>query len=119
MKNHKKISLAIIFLVCIIGVSSSAYALLFATSNITHVDVNYSVALSQTVTDSQVALTATVTNNGAVRAGINVDFYCSIDSGNSWYNFASVPTDSSGVALATYTISANGAYDFMATATIP
>ncbi len=97
---------------------ASVYATIFATSNIVTVNVQYNVSLSQITTGSQVALTATVTNNGEAVSGLNVDFYVSIDSGATWSNFASATTNGSGVASATYILAINGAYDFKAVATV-
>ncbi len=109
----------LILLLCIAGVGIAA-AYIFAVSNVVHVDMQYGAVLSNSVADSSVTLIATVTNGvSPVRAGIIVDFYYSIDSGTTWTYFATQNTDASGVAMATYNATANGSYDFRATATIP
>jgi hypothetical protein len=116
----KKIGLGIGVLLFSVVCSLTAYGTLFPTSNLVNVSAGYNVVLSETVTDSQVALKAVVTNNGEpVRAGLNVDFYVSTDGTVTWYNFASVITDSDGIAQTTYVIVYNGSYDFKAVVTIP
>ncbi len=119
LRMSRKPLSVLILLLCIAGVGIAA-AYIFAVSNVVHVDISYGAALSGSTTDSSITLTATVTNGASpARAGIVVDFYYSIDSGATWTFFASQATDASGVATATYNATANGSYDFRATATIP
>jgi len=120
LKTSRKPLLVVVMLLCIAGVSLLAYGYIFTLSNVAHVDVQYKADLSiLSVADSQITLSAAVTNNGApVREGINVDFYCSVDGGPSTY-FATSPTNSEGVAQATYAATGNGGYDFQAIVTIP
>ena len=106
--------MAIVSLLCIAGSSLACYGTFWVTSNIVHVDVQYSVALSYSVRRDRVSLTASVTNNGSpVGAGINVEFYYSLNGGE-WTNFTTVPTNHRGVARATYRITVDGEYDFEA-----
>ena len=119
-KSNKKLLRVAILLFAAGAVTTVTCGLIFINSNSVHVDIQYSNALSYSVTDSTVTLTAAVTNNGnPVAAGYNVDFYVSADGGTMWSNFASQSTDSGGVAQATYTAMTNGGYDFYATATVP
>lgn len=113
--------LRLVLLVCLAGVLLTiTYGTIFITSNQIHVDVQYEVNLSHTVTDSDIALNATVTNNGSpVEAGYTVDFYVSADGGIGWAHFDSQSTDATGVAATTYTATTNGGYDFKAIATVP
>lgn len=94
--------------------SLAAYGMFWVTSNVVHVDMQYTVALSYSVSKSHVSLTATVTNNGRpVGAGINVEFYYSLN-GSDWTYFTTKTTDQRGVARAIYKITVNGEYDFKA-----
>lgn len=108
-----------IVLLCIAG-SSIAYSMFWVTSNTVHVDSQYNVVLSSSVSFSTVTLNAAVTNNGApVGSGITVDFYYSTNGGVDWTYFNTGFTDAGGVAHAVYTVIANGGYDFRAVVTIP
>lgn len=120
MKMLRKVLLVTVLLLCVGVVGFVAYGYIFASSNVVRVDVQYAVELSiLSVEDSQITLNAAVTNNGdAVRAGITVDFYCSVDGGY-WTFFATSFTDAGGNAQAIYTVFYNGAYDFQAIVTIP
>lgn len=119
LRISRKPLLVVATLIFIAGIGIAA-AYIFATSNVVHVDMQYAVALGPSVTDTNITLTATVTNGAApVRAGIIVDFYYSIDGGTTWTYFATQPTDASGVSSVTYSATANGGYDFRAVATIP
>lgn len=96
------------------GSSLAVTGLILVSSNIVHVDVQYTVNLSASVSNSVVRLTAGVRyNGGPAGAGINVDFYYSFNGGD-WTHFATETTNRGGIARATYTITANGAYDFNA-----
>jgi hypothetical protein len=118
--SNKRLLRVAIFLCAATAITAATCGMIFISSNSVHVDIQYSNALSMSVTDSTVTLTATVTNNGnPVGAGYNVDFYISADGGAVWYNFASQLTDSSGIAQVVYTATTNGGYDFYATATVP
>jgi len=91
----------------------------WVTSNVAHVDVSYAVVLSSSVSNSDITLNAVVTNNGGpVGAGINVDFYYSLN-GNVPTYFTTQPTDAGGVAQAIYVVTTNGGYDFRAIVNIP
>jgi hypothetical protein len=121
MNNSNKKLLRVAILLCAAtAITAFTCGMIFINSNSVHVDIQYSNALSYSVTDSAVTLTATVTNNGnPVGAGYNVDFYVSADGGTIWANFASQSTDSAGIAQVVYTATTNGGYDFYATATVP
>ena len=96
-----------------------AYAAMFIGSNPVHVDVDYQVALTSTVTGTTIDLEAVVSNMGSpVGAGIVVDFYYSV-YGSTPALFDTQTTDASGHVQSTYSITANGSYDFQAIATIP
>ena len=111
----------IALLCCLAGaLLTVTYGMLFIASNSVHVDVQYSVDLSHLVVDSEVTLDAVVSNNGnPVRAGYNVDFYYSVDSGTTWIYFDSQITDNSGAVQSIYVLTDNGGYDFQAIVTIP
>lgn len=119
LKTSKKSLLVVALLLCIGGGGLATYGFIYIPSNIVHVDVQYTVALTSEVIDSSVKLTATVKNGLDPVEGITVDFYYSTDSGANYYNFASQLTNVDGVAEATYTVTVNGAYDFKAVATVP
>jgi hypothetical protein len=119
LKTSKKALLITVLSLCIVASGYVAYSYLFVSSNVVGVNMQYSVALTSSVTDSAVTLTATVTNGGSpARAGLIVDFYCSVDNGPSSY-FATVLTDASGIAQTTYSVVYNGAYAFQAVVTVP
>lgn len=118
LKNTRKSLLIVAVFLCLAGSTLTAYAL-YAQSNIVHVDMQYAAALTSSVADSTITLKAAVTYNSApVKAGINVDFYYSLDKGEFTY-FATGPTDAAGVAQAIYTVTQNGGYDFKATVVVP
>jgi len=120
MKTSKKPLLIFVAILCIVGSSLTAYAVIWPESNVVHVDMQYTVALTSTVNDSAITLNAAVIYNGIpARAGVVVDFYYSTDGGAIWNYVGSGSTDTGGVAQATYTVTGNGAYDFKAIATIP
>lgn len=120
LKTSRKPLLVAVLLLCIAAGGFAAYSYLFVTSNVVHVDVQYVAALTASVTGSTITLDAAVTNNAVpVGAGLNVDFYYSIDAGVTWTYFASQLTDSGGMAQAIYTVTVNGAYDFRAVVTVP
>ena len=101
------------------GGGLAAYCYVYAISNVVHVDMQYTVVLSSSVADATVTLNAAVTNNGyPVRAGINVDFYYSLN-GVDYTLFTSQLTDTDGVAQAIYPAAFNGGYDFKAIVTVP
>ncbi len=121
MKNSKKTLLRVALLVCLSAVLLTiTYGAIFITSNQVRVDVQYVVDLSFTVEDSEITLTADVTNNGnPVEPGYVIDFYVSADDGASWVHFDSQVTDGRGVAQSTYIATTNGGYDFRAIVTVP
>lgn len=121
MKNSRKLFLTVVSLLCVAGVAVAITAgMIFITSNVTHVEIQYTVTLSSSVVDSEITLNAEVKNNGnPVGAGINVDFYYSVDGGTNWVYINYQPTDTAGVAQTIYTATANGGYDFRAIATVP
>lgn len=118
--NSKKTLLRIVLLSSLAAaLLTVTYAALFAASNTVEVDVEYEVDLTATVVDTQVTLEAVVSNMGSpVGAGYAVDFYYSV-YGSAWVNFDSQTTDANGYVTTTYSITANGYYDFQAIATIP
>ncbi len=120
METVRKGILVVTLLVCVLGGSLAAYGYIFVTSNSVRVEMQYGVTLSTvSVVDSTVTLNAAVTNNGSpVRAGINVDFYYSLNGGD-WTYFASDLTDTGGVAQAIYNVTIPGGYDFRAIVTVP
>jgi len=96
-----------------------AYAAMNIGSNTVHVDVDYQVALSYTVTGATVNLDAVVSNGASPDVGgIVVEFYYSY-YGSTLTLFDTQTTDASGLAQSTYSITANGSYDFQAIAIIP
>jgi hypothetical protein len=116
MKMRKKSLLLILSLLCVAGGCFVAYGMFWVSSDPLHVVVQYSVTLSNpTITGSQITLNAAV---NPVVAGFNVDFYYSLNGG-AWTYFDSKPTDAGGIAQSVFVANQNGAYDFMATATIP
>jgi hypothetical protein len=77
--------------------------------------MQYTVVLSSSVSKTHVSLTATVTNNGSpAGAGINVDFYYSLNGGD-WTCFRTEPTNHRGVTRVIYKVTIDGEYDFRAT----
>ena len=114
LKTTKKTLVAVVLLLCISGSGLTAYGMFWVTSNIVHVDMQYSVELSISGSNRAVSLTARVRHNGnPVGAGINVAFYYSLNGG-IWTYFTTQSTNRGGVAHATYTATANGAYNFKA-----
>lgn len=118
--NSKKILLRIVlFSSLAAALLAVAYATIFIASDPVHVDAEYQVDLTHTVQDALVTLDATVSNNGnPVGANYVVDFYYSV-YGSDWTYFDTQYTDASGQVQSTYSITANGSYDFKAVATIP
>jgi hypothetical protein len=114
LKTSRKSLLALVLLLSIAGGGSATYGMFWVTSNVVHVDMQYTVALSVSVSNRVVSLTARVRNNGKpVGAGVNVAFYYSLNGGD-WTYFTTQSTNPGGVAHATYTATANGAYEFKA-----
>ena len=98
------------------GAASGMY---WVTSNVVHVEVQYTVVLAVSVRRTLVSLTAEVSLNGApAGAGVSVDFYYSLNGG-AWTYFATQETNPRGTARARYTITASGAYDFQAVVRLP
>jgi hypothetical protein len=118
--NSKKTLLRIVLLSLLAAaLLAVTYATIFIASDSVHVDVEYQVDLTYTVQDTLVTLDATVSNNGnPVGANYVVDFYYSV-YGSNWAQFDTQTTDASGHVQSTYSITANGSYDFQAIATIP
>ncbi len=107
--------MAVVLLLCIVGSSLAADGMLWVTSNIVHVDLQYTVVLSSSVLGNVVSLSAVVRYNGRpVGAGIDVEFYYSFNGGE-WTYFTTQPTNRGGVAHAKFTMTVNGEYSFMAT----
>lgn len=112
-------SLLVVVLLLMMGGHLAVHGMFWVTSNTAHVDMQYTVTLSAAVSDSVVSLTAAVRNDGRpAGGGINVGFYYSVNS-SDWIHFATQPTNRGGVTHARYIVTANGAYDFKATADIP
>jgi hypothetical protein len=67
-------SFLVIFFLFVAGGSSAPYNTFWVTSNVVHVDMQYAVPLSYSVSKNHVSLTAAVTYNGSpVGAGIDVE----------------------------------------------
>jgi hypothetical protein len=102
--------------------ATAAYAAFTVTSNVVHMNMAYSVTLTATPSNSNVALLANVTNGGTLVNGIPVDFYVSISNG-PWTFVATVSTGSgafaTGYAGTTYVATSNVGYDFEAIANVP
>ena len=114
LKITRKSLLTIATLLCIAGSTLAGYGMFQVASNIVHVDIQYAVDLIISVSKNRATLTATVTNNGnPVGAGINVEFYYSLDGGD-WIHFATVSTNHRGVAHTSYRFTVDGVYDFEA-----
>jgi hypothetical protein len=94
------------------GGGLAAYGMFFVTSNIVHVDMQYTVDLTISG-QNNVRLTASVTQNGNPVRGIDVAFYYSFNGGD-WIYFATSTTNGGGFARASYRITGNGVYDFKA-----
>jgi len=93
----------------------AASGLILVASNIVHVNAEYTVLLSVSGGNTRKLLTARVRFNGnPVGAGINVDFYYSLNGGE-WTYFATETTNSGGMARVTYTATIEGVYNFTAT----
>ncbi|WP_455278316.1 hypothetical protein [[Eubacterium] cellulosolvens] len=118
--NSKKTLLRIVLLSSLAAaLLTVTYATIFIASNSVNVGVEYRIELTHTVEDTLVTLDATVYNNGGtVGANYVVDFYYSV-YGSDWTYFDTQITDDSGYVQSTYSITANGSYDFQAIATIP
>ncbi len=114
LKTLTKPLFVVVILLCLVGTWLTACGMFWVTSNIVHVDIQYTVELSVSG-GRNVVLNAKVKLNGAsVGAGINVDFYYSFNGGD-WVYFATDATNGGGNARATLRIMANGAYSFKAT----
>jgi hypothetical protein len=113
LKNDNK-KLLFFLLLCIAGASLATNGLIFVTSNIVHVDVEYTVLLSASASNTKISLTARVKFNGTpVGAGVNIDFYYSLNGGE-WIYFATEATNPGGIAHVIYTATVEGAYNFTA-----
>jgi len=119
LKTYRKPLLIIAIFLCLAGSSLTAYGLLYAQSNVVHVDMQYTAVLTSSIAGSEITLNAAVANNAAaVGAGISVDFYYSLGGGEFTY-FATGLTNTAGVAQAKYIVTQNGGYDFRATVVVP
>ncbi len=119
MKTSRKSLLVVASLLCLTGGSLAAYGFIFVDSNIVDVDMQYAVALSSSVTDSSVTLSAAVTyGSSPARVGLNVDFYYSLN-GAPWVYFDSKTTNAEGIAESVFSATQAGAYQFYATLTVP
>ena len=115
LKNGNKTLLLFLLFLCIAGASLATSGLILVTSNIVHVDVEYTVLLSASASNTRILLTARVRFNGTpVGAGVNVDFYYSLNGGD-WIYFATEATNAGGIAHVRYTATVDGAYNFTAT----
>ena len=118
MKNSKKPFVTFTFFIALAGASLATSGLIVITSNIVHVDVEYTVLLSASASNTNIMLTARVRFNGnPVGAGINVNFYYSLNGGD-WIYFATEATNRGGVARVRYTATIEGAYNFTATVSL-
>lgn len=118
--NSKKALLRIVILSSLAAaLIAVTYATISIVSNPIQVDVEYQIDLTATVVDAQVTLEATVSNMGTpVGSGYVVDFSYSV-YGSDWTWFDQQTTDANGYVTTTYSIVANGSYDFQAIAIIP
>ena len=91
-----------------------ASGLILVTSNIVHVNAEFTLSLSVSGSASRIILTARVRFNGHPVGGINVDFYYSLN-GSDWIYFATEATNQGGVARVRYTATIDGDYNFTAT----
>jgi hypothetical protein len=113
LKTYRKL-LVVALLFCIACSSLAAYGMFQVGSNIVHVDIQFAVALNVKVSRTRVSLAATVTNNGnPVGAGIDVEFYYSLDGGD-WILFATQSTNSRGVTGTMFLLTSDGEYEFKA-----
>jgi hypothetical protein len=118
LKTSRKSLLTVALLLWIAVGGLAVYGMFLVPSNVVHLDIQYTVFLSVSASNSKVSLTARVRFNGnPVGAGINVDFYYSLNGGD-WTYFTTQSTNRGGVARATYTVTAIGAYDFKAIVSI-
>jgi len=109
-----KTLLAIVLLLCVVGSDLVVYGMFQVTSNIVHVDMQFTITLFSSVRNGEVSLTARVRINGnSVGDGIDIAFFYSLNGGE-WNHFATQKTNRGGIARATYTITAIGSYDFKA-----
>ncbi len=114
MVTSKELLLVAILSLCIIGSGLTACGMFWVTSNVVHVDAQYTITLSTSGSKNVISLTARVRYNGnPIGEGINVDFYYSLNGGN-WTYFATQPTNRGGVARTTYRTTVNGNYEFKA-----
>ncbi len=114
LKKFEKPLVFVVLFLCLVGGGLTVSGMFWITSNIVHIDIQYTVDLSVSGGGRNVVLNARVSLNGApVGAGINVDFYYSFNSGD-WIYFGSDVTNGGGNARATFRIMANGAYSFKA-----
>ncbi len=117
LKMSRKSLLVVALLLCLAGNGLAVNGMFWVTSNIVHVDLRYTVALSSSTSNSVVSLTAKVRENGKpAGAGINVAFCYSVD-GIDWTYFATQPTNHGGVAHATFAMTDNRTYNFNAIVT--
>jgi len=113
-KTPMKTLLAILLLLCVVGSDLAAYGMFQVTSNVVHVDMQFTITLSSSVRNGEVSLTARVRINGnSVGDGIDIAFFYSLNGGE-WTHFATQKTNRGGIARATYTITSIGSYDFRA-----
>jgi hypothetical protein len=114
LERLRKSLVRVVLLLCLVGSALTVYGKFLATSNIVHVDIQYTVELSRSGGGRNVNLNARVSFNGSpVGAGVNVNFYYSFNGGG-WVLFASDTTNGGGNAHASYRIIVNGSYDFRA-----
>jgi flagellar basal body-associated protein FliL len=123
MKMSKKGAIVIALALCIAFASVAVFAAFAVTSNPVSVSTTYTVSLTQTRYYSTYTLIATVTDGSSSGASnvyyIPVYFQVSVGNG-AWNTFATVYTDSNGVASTTYSATTNGEWDqFQAVAGIP
>ena len=113
-KTPVKTLLAFALLLCIVGNDLAAYGMFQVTSNVVHIDMQFTITLSSSVRNDEVSLMARVRINGnSVGDGIDIVFFYSFNGGE-WTHFATQKTNRGGIARATYTITAIGSYDFKA-----
>ena len=114
LKHSNKQLLVLALFLYLAGAILAASGLILATSNIVHVNAEFTVSLSVSGSIPRILLTARIRFNGNPVGGIDVDFYYSLN-GSDWIYFATEATNRGGVARVTYTATIDGDYNFTAT----
>lgn len=108
----------VLFIVFLIG-TWTAYATYTIYSNIVTVDANYTFTLSQTLSNSDVTLTARLMKTGSPVPLALINFYSCDSNGGSPLPLESVPTNADGYAVHMLTLTTNGIYYYQAGYDVP